>query len=74
MKPKPIWCTLAALVALPMFVAGRATTQESGPQIPEVAKPSPAAQDTRPIASDKKPNVVFILADNVGYGDLGWRR
>ncbi len=22
-------------------------------------------------AADKKPNVVFILADNVGYGDLG---
>ena len=30
-----------------------------------------AAQDTTPIAADKKPNVVFILADNVGYGDLG---
>lgn len=23
------------------------------------------------LAADKKPNVVFILADNVGYGDLG---
>lgn len=23
------------------------------------------------IAQDKKPNIVFILADNVGYGDLG---
>jgi Sulfatase len=23
------------------------------------------------IAQEKKPNVVFILADNVGYGDLG---
>jgi hypothetical protein len=22
-------------------------------------------------AADKKPNVVFILADNVGYGDMG---
>ena len=27
---------------------------------------SPAAQ-----AAETKPNVVFILADNVGYGDLG---
>ena len=27
---------------------------------------APAAQ-----AGDPKPNVVFILADNVGYGDLG---
>jgi arylsulfatase A-like enzyme len=23
------------------------------------------------MAQEKKPNVVFILADNVGYGDLG---
>ena len=23
------------------------------------------------LAADKKPNIVFILADNVGYGDLG---
>ena len=23
------------------------------------------------LAADQKPNVVFILADNVGYGDLG---
>jgi arylsulfatase A-like enzyme len=23
------------------------------------------------LAQDKKPNIVFILADNVGYGDLG---
>src|SRR5689334_15382346 len=23
------------------------------------------------VAADRKPNVVFILADNVGYGDLG---
>ena len=23
------------------------------------------------LAQDRKPNVVFILADNVGYGDLG---
>ena len=24
-----------------------------------------------PAAAQQKPNVVFILADNVGYGDLG---
>jgi arylsulfatase A-like enzyme len=29
------------------------------------------AQDNRPIATEHKPNVVFILADNVGYGDMG---
>src|SRR5271169_4570878 len=35
---------------------------------PELLASSPAvAQD----ATGTKPNVVFILADNVGYGDLG---
>ena len=44
---------------------------ESGPQIPDVGKPRESAHETSPIAADRKPNVVFILADNVGYGDLG---
>jgi len=26
---------------------------------------------TQPAAQQQRPNVVFILADNVGYGDLG---
>ena len=29
------------------------------------------AQNSSSTANGKKPNVVFILADNVGYGDLG---
>jgi Sulfatase len=29
------------------------------------------AQDTRPIPAGKKPNIVFILTDNLGYGELG---
>ncbi len=29
------------------------------------------AQNASSTTSDKKPNVVFILADHVGYGDLG---
>src|SRR5271155_4571869 len=29
------------------------------------------AQSTSGAAAGKKPNVVFILADNVGYGDMG---
>jgi len=63
--------TLAcALVAAPMF-AGLAPAQESAPRAPEVEKQAEPTRDTRPIAVDKKPNVVFILADNVGYGDLG---
>jgi arylsulfatase A-like enzyme len=54
----------------PLFFGGLAVAQESRPEAPEVEKPA-AVRDTRPIAADKKPNVVFILADNVGYGDLG---
>jgi arylsulfatase A-like enzyme len=44
---------------------------ESHPEVPEVEAPPKPSPDTAPIAADKKPNVVFILADNVGYGDLG---
>lgn len=29
------------------------------------------AAATQSVAQQQKPNVVFILADNVGYGDLG---
>jgi arylsulfatase len=29
------------------------------------------AQDTRSPAASKKPNIVFILTDNLGYGELG---
>ena len=35
-----------------------------------VAAPAVFAQST-PTSNQKKPNVVFILADNVGYGDMG---
>jgi hypothetical protein len=47
-----------------------ARAQESRPRVPDVEKHE-ESQDTTPIAAGKKPNVVFILADNVGYGDLG---
>ena len=35
-----------------------------------MAAPTAFAQST-PVPNQKKPNVVFILADNVGYGDMG---
>src|SRR4051795_3876585 len=30
-----------------------------------------ALTDSTALAQNKKPNILFILADNVGYGDLG---
>jgi arylsulfatase A-like enzyme len=42
-----------------MFVAGLALAQQSTPRAPGH------------IAADKKPNIVFILVDNLGYGELG---
>ncbi len=62
--------TLALCTSSLILLNGYARAQESRPQIPEVEKPA-ETQETRPIAADKKPNVVFILADNVGCGDLG---
>jgi len=53
-----------------LLLVGSGWTQESRPQIPEVEPPA-ETQETTPIAAEKKPNVVFILADNVGYGDRG---
>ena len=29
------------------------------------------AKDTNTAATGQKPNVVFILGDNIGYGDMG---
>ena len=63
--------TLALFTSCLSLLSGYARAQESRPQTPEVEEPAEAAPDTTPIAADKKPNVVFILADNVGYGDLG---
>jgi hypothetical protein len=61
-----------AAVAILLRMAGApvARAQESRPKVPDVEKRE-ASQDTTPIAAGKKPNVVFILGDNVGYGDLG---
>ena len=65
--------SLATAFFVMVILAGceYAQAQESRPQVPEVEAPPKPAEDTRPLAADKKPNVVFILADNVGYGDLG---
>jgi hypothetical protein len=61
---------LTLLFCALILQTGYARAQESRPEVPEVETP-PEAQERTPIAAEKKPNVVFILSDNVGYGDLG---
>jgi arylsulfatase A-like enzyme len=41
------------------------------PTSPEMNKHPASARDLGPIATNKKPNIVFILTDNLGYGELG---
>jgi len=41
------------------------------PRITFAAQPAPAPQNTTP-ASNKKPNILFILADDLGYGEVGY--
>ena len=53
-----------------ILLTGYARAQESRPEVPDVETPA-ETQETAAIAAEKKPNVVFILADNVGYGDIG---
>ena len=68
-RRRGVW-TLALFLAVLSFAF--ASAQESGPStVTNVEKGAQAPRDTQLIAADKKPNVVFILADNVGYGDLG---
>jgi arylsulfatase len=66
------WQTVGALL-LAAFVISAALVlgQDNIPQIPggEAGPVSPFG--TTPSAVERKPNIVFILADNVGYGDLG---
>jgi len=66
------WFT-AVVLLLAAFTLGPALAlaQDNIPDIPgsETARTSPP--DTTPIVAEHRPNIVFILADNVGYGDIG---
>lgn len=59
--------TLAAASAL----GASAPTQVAQAQAQQQPKPALSLPGTAGLAQQAKPNVVFILADNVGYGDLG---
>jgi len=57
------WATLVFLVSAVATLGG----QEWRSFLPKQAKPP----DTQPAASSKKPNIVLMLTDNLGYGELG---
>src|SRR5438552_4362397 len=57
------WATLVFLVSAVATLGG----QEWRSFLPKQAKPP----DTQPAASSKKPNIVLMLMDNLGYGEPG---
>ncbi len=54
-----VWTTILALLAI---------ASKCRPQAPTVEQHAVA---TPSLAANKKPNIVFILVDNLGYGELG---
>ncbi len=67
-------CLKAVVLCLAAFSIApvRCLAQEGNPYIPGQIEMRPASTaGTTRVALDPKPNIVFILADNVGYGDLG---
>src|SRR6202007_268901 len=52
----------------PSFRVEAASSSATAPPFAPNAQP---AEEKKPANSGKKPNVVFILADNLGHGDLG---
>jgi arylsulfatase len=61
----PVLAMVAMTVSTALLCASCAKAQPSGNAFGE-NKPAPTGDN-----SVRKPNVIFILADNVGYGDMG---
>ena len=64
---KTVVLCLAAFAITPLH----SLAQTDMPQVPEPEKRPASVPARTPVALNHKPNVVFILADNVGYGDSG---
>ncbi len=61
----------AAAFVLALFATLPGFGQEGVPLVPQGPARAASAHESAPIATGRKPNIVFILADNIGYGDLG---
>lgn len=64
------WFTSVALLLSIAIAPALAHAQENIPEIPQ-SEMSPTSPSATTSIAGHKPNIVFILADNVGYGDLG---
>src|SRR5712692_8718686 len=64
------WCT--AMLFLIACSAVHLPAQEKRPRSPELEKRAEVSPDKAPIAAERKTtNIVFLLMDNLGYGELG---
>ena len=63
------WCP--AILFLIVCSAVHLRAQENRPRSPELEKHAEASPDKTPLAAKRKTNIVFLLMDNLGYGELG---
>src|SRR6266567_7899975 len=63
------WCP--AILFLIVCSAVDLPAQEDRPRISELKKHAEASPDKTPLAAKRKTNIVFLLMDNLGYGELG---
>src|SRR6266581_9608480 len=63
------WC--AGILCLIGCSAVDLPAQENRPRSPELEKHAEASTEKRTVAAKKKTNIVLMLMDNLGYGELG---
>src|SRR2546430_16117763 len=63
------WCP--AILFLIVCSAVHVRAQENRPRSPQLEKHAEASPNKTPLAAKRKTNIVFLLMDNLGYGELG---